>query len=351
MRRTRLAYGALLLTALVLAGCAPTSSDSPPVVDEIPETVTDPEPVETEPAEPELSGPVIVDCGDHPARGVSVKTVQDGELVLWAEFVYQIPQQPAFACSGQLAYSVWQSHFVSMQFDDDYQRMAVEWTNESDDTNRVGWLTSDGQLVDVSELSSGSSFSSAAPNHFSPVFDPNTNEFSYLDMATNEQVWVDDDGAVVRTTPAGPENRAFIWLDGNVYEGDENPLVWGPCRTLPTPDGSAVFTGTRNGAPIVNLANEGFFAAFDNVIQFVPAQPASDGASCAESGTPVIPESDFEIENGVVSPDGTTLLFVAGRNEARFAFSVPVDGGQEPTQEFEMPRGAYGYDTVLSEWR
>lgn len=243
-------------------------------------------------------------------------------------------------------------------FSDDYLRGAADFTAAEDDSNRVGWLDSQTQeIVDLSAVIAGDSggFSAAAPQHENALFAPDDSLFFY-DIAEGSYKWADTTtGEITRSVPEGGiRPTAFLNAVGEPQSVDDMGGSLGGCSSTPAPDGQSEVYLDRD-FPVLAWVDDSsaFQIARSGQLTVVKAYPLGGssndlldtsevGEGCNAAGTPITPESDFEIGTAIVNPEGTHAVFVAGRGTEVSLFRAPLDGSTQPEGigELDTPEGA-----------
>lgn len=104
------------------------------------------------------------------------------------------------------------AYFREQLFSTDMTKMAVNFWNQKDGSNRVGWVDANGILTDVSENihPTTDGFSSMAPNDTNALFSPD-GEFFFSDMNAEKYCYLDPETMqIVKEEPMESQDRVVF---------------------------------------------------------------------------------------------------------------------------------------------
>lgn len=246
-------------------------------------------------------------------------------------------------------------------FDRDYARIAVGWHDDSDDSDRVGWVhIATGEVVDISEQLTSTSDFGSAPHHRDPRFA--SDGFYYEDFGNPDHplagvkggvqtfVAVDLKSGTVTGDPLPLGPRGTQVLDAfNHYVHPDSGLHM-PYEALPSPNGELMLTPVGSGRAITagltraTIEEDSFDWHFDAELisggcpyssmwldnsrllgwdfGVTTVDISEQRASCQAA----LPPTDRENSLIVASPDGATGYFRSSQGEAQAWFKVDLTG-------------------------
>lgn len=218
-------------------------------------------------------------------------------------------------------------------FDKSYTRLAVSWTDARTSARHVGWMTTQGEIVDITEAISGPAGFSKGPQHSNPRFDPFTDQFFYIDETARKAVWVDTNthkiAKQVSLDGVYSDETYFIGAKGQVES-----VSYLPSQILLAPGGG-----------------QGQIAGLDKFVGWLPPnkmlyidwlknqialQPAVLFDDCPQAScvTYITPETNYKLTSGVFNAGSGKIAFLGTLNgdSTYHLFISNVDGSGEPKE-------------------
>lgn len=224
----------------------------------------------------------------------------------------------------------------SQMLSPDMSLLAINWTDATTGSRRVGYLSADGTRTDVTELVAGPDGGFAAvPQHRNALFVDETT-FYFVDGATDAHTWVDvNSGSILRTEPGASFTRQYwIGADGNpqmIY----NMSGIAYAARIQTAQPGTVVTLYNGFDTHVWLDETTLLATMDGQVGVLEGILESQINRADQSWAPITPGTDFGIDSAYGEPDGT-LYFTARRGSEFKLFSAPMDGSSTPVEVSDL---------------
>lgn len=222
---------------------------------------------------------------------------------------------------------------ASEQFSPDFTKTVAQWTDPKDSSKHVGWIDTAGTTTDVTKAVSTPSDFSAAPAFTNPLFDAIGN-FVFYDEAKRQWIWVDSSSLkVIKAVPAtgdtGEDRTPPGYIDASGF-----PLSEQHGEVVPSPDRKFQTTV----GPVQAWVSDNSYLALNNgTLWLRGAIPFSalGSANTLPSDKQITPVSDYAVGSAVVSPDGKTTAFIAGRGKEHKLFTMST-AGSDPTKQASL---------------
>lgn len=268
-------------------------------------------------------------------------------------------------------------------FDSQFDLMAVEIHNSSDDSIDIGVVRADGDLIDITAAQPRSDFASA-PRHHDPIFMPN-GELWYRDDGASAVFSVRIDATGVASKPQRIDSSQSVasyvygWLVAEAGTITRAPIPnedytvgisrdsGSPPRLLVDKPGVAEHVASLQvSEDQACQADIAWVGALTFVCAVVTGSPLTSirGQLLLGSLSPdlravefkrLLPVTNRTVENPVVSPDDSELAFISGQGETAAIFRVSLQSGAEPQNVVELARptntGFIGWFARLLEWQ